>query len=147
MSGSLGSVCLFLFFFRTSTTALSMIQKQFTHVFLAIPSHSCLKCEVISLRLDISNCDSSLAVYALEAALNLLPIGFLCIFESGILTLCLVKNSSCSAIRCFTCMLLGMQVCGLIPLFVLSSFITSLVPSVTRNCPLTSGHDTDFRFS
>ena len=80
MPGSLGSVYFFIFF-RTSV-ALSMIQKQLTPVFLAIPSQYCLKCVVISLRLDVSNCDSGLVVHALEAAINLLPIGFLCIFGS-----------------------------------------------------------------
>ena len=77
MSGSLGSVN----FFRTSA-ALSMIQKQLTPVFLTIPSQYCLKCVVIGLRLDVSNCDSGLVVHALETAINLLPIGFLCIFGS-----------------------------------------------------------------
>ena len=67
-------------FFRTSA-ALSMIQKQLTPVFLAIPSQYCLKCVVIHLRLD-GNCDSGLVIHALEAAINLLPIGFLCIFGS-----------------------------------------------------------------
>ena len=45
-----------------------MIQKQLTPVFLAIPSQYCLKCVVISLGLDVSNCDSGLVVHALDAA-------------------------------------------------------------------------------
>ena len=77
MPGSLGSV----YFIRTSA-ALLIIQKQLMPVFLAIPSQYCLKCVVISLRLYVSNCDSGLVVHALEAAINLLPIGFLCIFGS-----------------------------------------------------------------
>ena len=71
----------FFSFFRTSA-ALLMIQKQLTPVFLAIPAQYCLKCIVISLRLDVCNCDRGLMVHALEAAMNLLPIGFLCIFGS-----------------------------------------------------------------
>ena len=71
----------FLSFCKTSV-ALSMIQKQFTPVFLAIPSQYSLKCLVISLRLDVSSWDKGLVVHALEAAINLLPIGFLCILVS-----------------------------------------------------------------
>ena len=56
--------------------ALSMIQKQLMPVFLVIPSQYCLNCVVICLRIDISNYDSGLVVHALEAAINLLPIGF-----------------------------------------------------------------------
>ena len=63
----------FLTFCKTSV-ALSMIQKQFTPVFLAIPSQYSLKCLVISLRLDVSSWDKGLVVHALEAAINLLPI-------------------------------------------------------------------------
>ena len=59
-----------------------MIQKQFTSVFLAISSQYFLKYVVISLRLQVSNCDCGLVVHALEAAINLLPIGFLCSFGS-----------------------------------------------------------------
>ena len=59
-----------------------MIQKQLTPVFRVMPSQFCLKCLAISLRLDVSNCESGLVVNALEAAINLLPIGFLCIFGS-----------------------------------------------------------------
>ena len=53
-----------------------MIQKQLTPVFLVIPLQYCLKCVVISLRLDVSNCDSGLVVHALEAAINLLLMHF-----------------------------------------------------------------------
>ena len=83
LSKCLAPLVLFTFFsfFKTSV-ALLMIQKQLTPVFLAIPSQYCLKCVVISLRLDVSNCDSGLVVHALEAAINLLPIGFLCILGS-----------------------------------------------------------------
>ncbi len=47
-------------------------------VFLAIPVHVqyCLKCVVISLRLDVSHCDRGLVMHALEAAMDPLPIGF-----------------------------------------------------------------------
>ena len=105
LSKRLAPLVLFTFFsfFRTSA-ALSIIQKQLMPVFLVIPSQYCLKCVVISLRLDVSNCDSGLVVHALEAAINLLPIGFLYIFGSqykpgscfisvGILMFCLVKKS------------------------------------------------------
>ena len=68
--------------FCKTSVALSMIQKQFTPVFLAIPSQYSLKCLVISLRLDVSSWDKGLVVHALEAAINLLPIGFLCILGS-----------------------------------------------------------------
>ena len=68
----------FLSFFRTSVS-LSIIQKQLTPVFLVIPSQYCLKCLVINLRLEVSNCDNG---FTLEAAMNLLPIGFSCIFGS-----------------------------------------------------------------
>ena len=74
MSGSLGCIN----FSSTSVyIALQMIQKQVTPVFHAIPSQYCLKCLVISLRLDVSNCGSGLAVHALEAAINLMPDEFL----------------------------------------------------------------------
>ena len=76
MSGSLGCV----YFLRTCI-ALSMIQKQLTLVFHAIISQYCLKCLLISLMFDVSGCESGLVVHALEVAINLLPIGFLCIFE------------------------------------------------------------------
>ena len=60
----------FLSFFRTSV-ALSIIHKQLTPAFLVIPSQYCLKCLVINLRPEISNCDNGLVVHALEAAMNL----------------------------------------------------------------------------
>ena len=83
LSKCLAPLVLFTFFsFVRTSAALSMIQKQLTPVFLTIPSQYCLKCMVISLRLDVSNCDSGLVVHALEAAINLLPIGFLCILGS-----------------------------------------------------------------
>ena len=47
-----------------------MIQAQLTPVFLAIPAQHCLKCIVINLRLDVSNCDGGLVVHALEAGMN-----------------------------------------------------------------------------
>ena len=68
--------------FCKTSVALSMIQKQFTPVFLAIPSQYSLKCLVISLRLDVSSWDKGLVVHVLEAAINLLPIVFLCILGS-----------------------------------------------------------------
>ena len=76
--GSLGSV----YFLGLLHAALSIIQKQLMPVFLVIHSQYCLKCLVISFRLDVSSWDSGLVVHALEAAINLLPIGFLCILES-----------------------------------------------------------------
>ena len=86
MPGSLSCLLFLVVSGLPPSVALSMIQKQLTPIFLAIPSQYCLKCVVISLRLDVGNFDSGLA------------IGFLCIF--GILMFCLVKISSCSAIRC-----------------------------------------------
>ena len=68
--------------FCKTSVALSMIQKQFTPVFLAIPSQYSLKCLVVSLRLDVSSWDKGLVVHVLEAVINLLPIGFLCILGS-----------------------------------------------------------------
>ena len=50
LSGSFGCIN-FLSFLRTSV-ALSIIQKQLAPVFRVIPSQYCLKCLVISLRLD-----------------------------------------------------------------------------------------------
>ena len=41
-------------------------------MFRAIPSQYCLKCLVISLRLDVSSCEKGLVVHAREAAINLL---------------------------------------------------------------------------
>ena len=46
-------------------------------VFLMIPLKYCLNCIIMSLRLDVSNCDSGLEVHALEATINLLPCAFL----------------------------------------------------------------------
>ena len=57
--------------FCKTSVALSMIQKQFTPVFLAIPSQYSLKCLVISLRLDVSSWDKGLALHALEIHLGL----------------------------------------------------------------------------
>ena len=59
-----------------------MIQKQLTPVFLAMPPQYSLKCWVTSLRAVVSNWDKGLVVHALEAAMILLPIGFLCILGS-----------------------------------------------------------------
>ena len=72
LSKCLAPLVLFTFFsfFKTSV-ALSMIQKQLTPVFFAIPSQYCLKCTVISLRLNVSNYDSGFVVHVLEAAINL----------------------------------------------------------------------------
>ena len=53
MSGSFG--CINFFEFLRTSIALSIIQQQLTPVFRAIPSQYCLKCLVISLRLDVSN--------------------------------------------------------------------------------------------
>ena len=62
---------LFTFFsFCRTSTALSIIQKQLTPVFLAMPSQYSLKCLVISLRLEVSSWDNGLVVHALEAAIN-----------------------------------------------------------------------------
>ena len=57
----------FLSFFRTSA-AISITQK--AALFLAIPSQYCLKCLVISFRLDVSSWDSGLVIHTLEAAIN-----------------------------------------------------------------------------
>ena len=59
--------------------ALSIIQNKLMPVFLEISVQYCL---VINLRLEVSICDNGLVVHVLEAAMNLLPIGFLCIFGS-----------------------------------------------------------------
>ena len=58
------------------------VQKQSTPVFLAMPSLYSLKCCVTNFRYDVSNWDRGLVVHALDAATNLLPIGFLCILSS-----------------------------------------------------------------
>ena len=57
------------------------IQKQLVLVLLAIPLQYSLKCLVISLRLEVSSWDNDFVVHALEVAVNLLPIGFLCILR------------------------------------------------------------------
>ena len=59
-----------------------MIQKQLTPVFPVLPSQYSLKCCVTNFRHDVSNSDRGLVVHALDAAINLLPIGFLCILGS-----------------------------------------------------------------
>ena len=90
-----------------------MIQKQLTPVFIAMPS---LKCCVTSLRHNVSNWDWGLVVHVLDAALNVLPIGFLCILgsqekvgscliSSGILSFCLSMNSLCPATKLSTSVL------------------------------------------
>ena len=53
MSGSFG--CINVFEFLRTSVALLIIQKQLTPVFRVILSQYCLKCLVISLRLDASN--------------------------------------------------------------------------------------------
>ena len=69
------SKCLVALKFLRASVALSIIQKQLTPEFRAIPSQYCLKCLVISLRLNVNSCESGLVVHALEAAMNLLPTG------------------------------------------------------------------------
>ena len=63
----------------STSVELSTIQKQLAPEFLTIPSlYSCM----INLRHLVSILDNDLVVQLLEAAINLLPIGVLCIFGS-----------------------------------------------------------------
>ena len=70
----------FLSFLRSSAALSIIYPKQLMHAYI-VSSQYCLKCLVISFRLDVSSWGSGLVVHALEAATNLLPIGVLSIFN------------------------------------------------------------------
>ena len=55
-----------------------MIQKQFTPVFLKIPSQYSWKWTVTVVKHDVKVLDKDLVVHLLDAAMNLLPYGVLC---------------------------------------------------------------------